>query len=136
VLLHCWYCTLCLLLMLLFCLLGTLADRVIYFACVDFVKAHVRRETLLPSLLPPLSDERQELLQKSFDRKLPWTDMETQYYDAVSYFHSLTSIRDDTRRVSRVRLPPAFGADHQICTKIMRNYRMPSLRMHSSIGLY
>ena len=49
-----------------------------------FVKAHVRRETLLPSLLPPVSDERQELLQKTFERKLPWTDMETQYYDAVS----------------------------------------------------
>ena len=49
-----------------------------------FVKAIARRETLLPSLLPPISDERQELLQKTFERKLPWTDMETQYYDAVS----------------------------------------------------
>jgi len=47
-----------------------------------------RRDTLLPSLLPSLSDERRELLQKVFERKLPWTDMETQYYDAVSCFYA------------------------------------------------
>jgi len=48
------------------------------------VKATGRRETLLPSLLPSVSDERQELLEKTFERKLPWTDMESLYYDAVS----------------------------------------------------
>ena len=55
------------------------------------IKANGRRETLLPSLLPSVSDDRHEMLQKTFDRKLPWTDMETQYYDAVSafLFHSL-----------------------------------------------
>ena len=52
-----------------------------------------QREVLLPSLLPSIGDDRQEMLQKAFDRKLPWTDMETQYYDAVSsaWLHDLVS---------------------------------------------
>jgi len=54
------------------------------------LKVNGKRETLLPSLLPSVSDDRQELLQKTFDRKLPWTDMETQYYDAVSFSFVLT----------------------------------------------
>ena len=57
-----------------------------------FAKAHGRRETLQPSLLPSLGDERQELLQKTFERKLPWTEMETQYYDAVSFSFAFTFI--------------------------------------------
>jgi len=48
------------------------------------VKAGDRRATLQPSLLPSVSDDRQELLRKTIERKLPWTDVETQYYDTVS----------------------------------------------------
>jgi len=51
---------------------------------------------LVPSLLPSISDDRQDLLQKTFDRKLPWTDVETQYYDAVSSHCIITLFYSDT----------------------------------------
>ena len=78
------------------------------------VKANGRRETLQPSLLPSISDERQELLQKTFERKLPWTDMETQYYDSVSVSLALTlqsgSISGGSRICKRGPRSSAAGA--------------------------